>query len=331
MDGGFPERAGEALPRLDALVLSAVRELQARIVTFLETDDGALTAAAASLLAGAGRCGRIPTSPKDIDLLNALLWVPEPNHQRPDAAARRPEWLDAYRAYVDVRQAAVKRFIAGIGAAQGTGGVHALDVNRLLPLLRTAWKRLQEDETLVVPTWCKDADTRSNALARAAGPQLEHWRGLVGRARDHVPAGTSYLETVDALIETTKVGAEVGLVKVNNLPALGDSNDAAKALDGSSIAAVEKVLALADEATGGARLALVGSDVGTDLDKIVAFLEASASWVGVGLDQAAAEGDVATDLDASVQQAVDAWLGILNEFSDVEPSAPLDNDANGEA
>ncbi len=92
-------------------------------------------------------------------------------------------------------------------------------------------------------------------------------------------------------------------------------NDAARALDASSIAAVEKVLAAADAAEGEARLSLVGSEVGADLDRIVAFLEASASWVDAGLAQAEAEGDVDTDLDASLKEAVDKWLDILHDFS----------------
>lgn len=322
---GFPERAGESLPRLDALVTPAVPRLRGRVVEVLEAGDVSLTDAAASLLAGAGRCGQAPRAPRDLDLLNALLWMPEAGHQRSDAAERRPEWMAAYTACANAREPAVKAFIARIGVAQGTGGVHALDVNRLLPLLRKAWKKVQAGETLVVPAWCKDADTRSNALGRVAGPQLDYWRGLVSRVRAHLPQGTSYPETVDALIETCKVGADVGLVKVNNLPALADTNDAARVLDGSSIATMEKVLAAADAAEGEALLSLVGSEVGADLSRIVDFLEASASWVGAGLAQAEAEGDVATDLDGNLQEAVDKWLEVLRDFSSVEVSRPTDD------
>lgn len=324
LNGGFPDRAGEALPRLDALVTLAVPKLRGRVVEALGADDASLTDAAASLLAGAGRCGRIPGTPKDLDLLNALLWTPEGDHHRSDAAVRLPEWTVAYTAYANAREPAVQRFMAGIGAAQGNGGVHALDVNRLLPLVRAAWKKVRAGETVEVPTWCKDADTRSNALGRLAGPQLDHWRGLVKTARAHIPQGTSYSETVDALIETTKVGADVGLIKVKDLSALAQENDAARALDGSSIAAVEKVLAAAESAEGEARLSLIGSEVGADLDQIVAFLETSASWVDAGLAQAGAEGDVATDLDASLQTAADRWLDILRDFSSVSAAAPLD-------
>ena len=146
-----------------------------------------------------------------------------------------------------------------------------------------------------MPAWCKDADTRSNALGRIA-PVLNStigaawWPGACPR-----PAGHELPETVDALIETTKVGADVGLVKVNNLPALADANDAARAFDQSSIAAVEKMLAAADAAAGEERLSLVGSEVGADLDRIVAFLEASAPWVDAGLAAGGGRGRRAAD------------------------------------
>ena len=320
LNGGFPERAGEALPRLDAFVAPGVPELRRRVVTLLEADDASLTDAAASLLAGAGRSGRISAAPKELDLLNALLWLPAPGHQRSDAAVRRSEWMVAYTAYANARDAAVKCFIAGIGAAQGNGAVHALDVNRLLPIVRAAWKKVQAGETLVVPDWCKEADMRSNALGRVAGPQLDHGRDLVNRVRAHVPQGTSFSETVDALTETSKVGADVGLVKVNNLPALAEINDAARTLNASSIAAIEKVLAATTAADGEARLFMVGSEVGADLARIANFLESSASWVDAGLAQAQAEGDVATDLDANLQEIVDRWLDTLRDFNTVERS-----------
>ena len=328
LNAGMPERAGEALPRLDALVAPAVDELRRRIIDVLEIDDDSMTDAAASLLSGAARCGRVPDAPKDVDLLNALLWA-DTNHQRTDAAVRRPDWMAAYQSYVTARTAVVDRFMAGVGAAQGvTGGVHALDVNRLLPLLRDAWKKVKAGENLVLPAWCKDADLRANTLGRASGPQIAHWAGLVERARVHLPDGVSYLDTVDAIVETTKAGADLGLVKVNNVPELAAINDAARALDASSITAVEKRVAAANAAEGESRLALVGTEIGADLDRIVDFLESSAKWVEAGLAQADAEGNVATDLDADLQDAVDKWVGIVHDFSEDDDQAPAIDSAD---
>ncbi len=101
LDGGFPERAGEALPRLDALVTPAVPELRGRIVAVLEADDASLRTQRPRSWQGPAGADGFPAAPKDVDLLNALLWIPEAGHQRADAAARRPEWTDAYTAYAN--------------------------------------------------------------------------------------------------------------------------------------------------------------------------------------------------------------------------------------
>lgn len=325
LNARFPERAGEALPRLDALVAPAVDELRQRIVGFLEIDDVSLTEAAASLLSGAAYCGRVPSAPKDVDLLNALFWA-DTDHVRADAAVRRPDWMAAYSNYVNARVAVVERLLAGIGAAQGiTGGVHVLDVNRLMPLARVAWKKAKAGEPLVLPSWCKSLDLQANALRRSVVPQIAHWQGLVDKAREHMPHGVSYIETVDAIIEATNAGGDLGLVKVNNLPQLPGINAAARELDASSIVAVERLLDAIESADGETRLAIVGTEVGADLVRIVEFLESSAEWVTAGLAQAEAEGSVATDLDTSLANAVATWFKIIDEFKqDASDSSKAD-------
>ena len=82
LNGGFPERAGEALPRLDALVTPAVPGVARHaVVAVLEVDDASLTDARLR------SCGRrpvraTPVTPKDVDLLNALLWSEPPPASR---------------------------------------------------------------------------------------------------------------------------------------------------------------------------------------------------------------------------------------------------------
>lgn len=322
LNAGFPERAGEALPRLDALVGPAAHELRQRIVGVLEIDDASLTEAAALLLSGAAQCGKVPDAPKEVDLLNALLWA-DTSHVRADAAIRRHEWMVAYSSYVNARVAIVERFLAGSGAAQGTtGGVHALDVNRLVPLARMAWKKVKAGEPLAVPAWCRSLELQANALRRAAAPQIEYWQRLVERVREHVPDGVSYVETVDAIIEATNAGGDLGLVKVNNVPQLPGINAAAREFDASAIAAVERLLASIESTEGETKLALVGSEVGADLDRIVEFVESSATWVAAGLAQAEAEGDLATDLDGSLSDAVSAWFKLIAEFKEDGGESP---------
>lgn len=326
LEAGYPERAGEALPRLDALVAPAVDELRKRTLAVLETDDASLVEAAASLLSGAARCGMIPRAPKDIELLNALLWA-DTTHARTDAAIRRPDWMTSYSNYVAARVPVVDRFLAGVGAAQGHGDVHAIDVNRLMPLMRAGWKKAEAGEILALPSWCAKADLDASALRRAAAPQISSWRELIDRIRKQLPEGVSYLETVDAIIEATNAGGDIGLVKVNNLTALPGINDAARRLDASSIASLEKLLASIENTDGESRVILVGSEVGADLDRIVEFLESSARWVDDGLKQAESEGDVATDLDVSLTEASTTWLQIIEAFAEDESESARGDDS----
>jgi len=319
LGAGFPDRAGEALPRLDALVGPAVDELRKRVLEVLEVDDASLIDAAAFLLAGAVRCGRFSNNPNpaDVELLNALLWA-DTDHARTDTAARRPEWTNAYQAYVAARVGVIDRFIAGVGAAQGTGAVHALDVPRLMPLLRASWKKVIDGDRLILPGWCKPAEMLSGALARMAGPQIDHWKTLIARTRHHLPEGVSYLETVDAIIEATK-GGDVGLVKVANLSLLPEINAAARKYDANSIRDVEKLLVAIESAEGEANLGLVGTEAGADLDRIVAFLESSARWVDAGLGDAEMDDDLTSDLDVDLNHAVTEWFEILDQFHHADP------------
>lgn len=310
---GFPERAGEALPRLDAVAESAVVETRKRVLAELAVDDASLIDAAASLLRGAAASGRLPAKAKDLDLVNAVLWS-EPGHQRPDAGGRAPQWAAAYAIYLAARATVVDRFLAGIGAAQGTGAVHAVDIHRLLPIVRQAMARAEAGGQ-VVPEWCADADRKLRVLERLAPVQLEHWRELTSRIRRHTPAGTRYADTVGAVIEAATVGHAHGLVKVNDLVALNARNETAKSWDSASIGEVEKLLAEAESAPELARLAMVGTEAGADLPAIADFLESTAAWVDAGLREAEAEGGVATDLDAEIDATIATWFGILDDHA----------------
>jgi len=314
---GFPERAGEALPRLDALAESAVAETRKRVVAELAVDGASLVDAAASLLRGAAVCGRLPAKAKDLDLVNAVLWS-EPGHIRLDAGARMPEWTAAHAAYVAARAAAVDRFLAGVGAAQGTGAVHAVDICRLLPIVRKAMAQAQADGQLIVPSWCEDAEKQRKALERLVPTQLEHWKNLISRVRVHLPVGISYSETVGAVIDAANAGHTHGLVKVNDLAALAARNDAAKSLDAAGVAAVEKLLTDADGATGLTRLMLVGSDVGADLAVIADYLDATAVWIDAGLREAEAEGGVVVDLDSEIDATIATWFQSLEDPEESE-------------
>ena len=82
----------------------------------------------------------------------------------------------------------------------------------------------------------------------------------------------------------TKVGADVGLVKVSNLQALPIEQRGRDELDAIVDHGRREGARLPlERPTGEARLAWSGAEVGADLDRIVDFLETSASWVEAGL------------------------------------------------
>ena len=188
--GGHPARAGDALARLDALVSGSVGEAKQRILAELAIDDASLVQVAASLIKGAAACGVLPARPKEIDYVNACLW--REASERPDAAARAPEWVTAYRDYLAVRGKAVDLLMAGIGAAQGTGGVYAIDIQRLIPIVRKAKDLANSDDDFEVPAWCTEAHRRLKALLRTNGRQIAHWRELI-RSDPAPSAGVSHL------------------------------------------------------------------------------------------------------------------------------------------
>jgi hypothetical protein len=308
---GYPQLAGEALPRLDALVDGSIVEARERIVQVLEVDDVSLVEAAGSLLRGAAACGQLPAKSNELDLINAVLWRND-GKGRLDLSVRSSEWMDAFEKYVVARDTAVDSLLAGVGAAQGSSGaVHAVDVRRLTDVARKAKARVASDSVLVVPAWCDDADKKLKALVRATQSQFDHWTTLVETTRVHLPQGVSYLETVDAIVDATKTGQAYGLVKVANLAELEDLNSAARTWDPAGLAQLEKLLDAAKSKKGFALLEVVGTEVQGDLAAIANYLESSSQWIDAGLRDAAADGGEVADVDADIDRAIERWFEIL--------------------
>lgn len=316
---GRPELAGEALPRLDALAEGALEATRERVLATLEVDDSSMAAAAAVLLRGAAVAdGRWWKRPSDLDLVNAVLWS-DPSQTRPDFTARTREWADAYARYVTVRDEAVKRFLSGIGAAQGvTGAVHAIDIERLVPIVRQARKLLASDTPLVVPSWCVDARDKLRALERYGDSQLAHWRTHVERVRMHVPLGVSYAETVAEVVGTVADGAPVGLVLVNNLPDLERRNAEAQQFTLDEVVKVEKILSTATSAEGLERLALVGSPVGSGIAEVADYLESTSAWVDAGLRTVLSGQGVTDGLDSAIDDTIREWLQLIEPAGEGE-------------
>ncbi|MCZ4552240.1 protein DpdH [Gordonia rubripertincta] len=311
IQGGHPDRASDALARLDAMTFSHAGVVKRRIIDELKVDDASLVQAVASLIQGAAACGELPTKPNDLDYVNACLW--QDNAERLDAAARAPEWISAYQDYVSARGDAVNGLMAGVGAAQGTGGVYAIDIERLLSVVRKAKKVANSTNELEVPIWCTNAQRKLKALLRTGARQIASWQGQVDRIRKHLPEAVSFRETVDAIIESVKNGQDLGLIPVNNLQALQALNTEAREWDARCIRDVERILATADNLSGTARLSSLGTVVGADLLKIVSYLESSSQWVEAGIRTAQSSGGTVADVDTQLKETISTWLDIVKE------------------
>lgn len=311
LKAGYESRAGNALPRVDAVVTPRVSEAKRRILQHLDVADDALAAAAASLVRGAGACGVLPPKPTELELISACLW--RSTTPRSDAASRAPEWLDAYSAYVATRGEVVDRLLDALGAAQGTGAVHAIDFRRFAVIAKKARSLLTAATPPVTPDWCKDSEQKLKALTRVSGRQIAHWQGLLDRIRSHMPMSNSYIETVDAIAAAVAEGQAQGLVPVADLRALEERNRAARDLEQRCITDVERVIASAASVTGDDLARTVGPPIGTDLKAIAEFLDYSANWIAAGIARAEATGGTVADVDALIEDAVNTWFEVLGE------------------
>lgn len=309
--GGHPERAGDALARLDALVAGSLGEAKQRILAALAIDDDSLVGAAASLIKGAAACGALPARPKESDYVNACLW--REGSDRPDIAARTPEWVTAYRDYLAVRGKAVDLLMAGIGAAQGAGGVYAIDILRLLPIVRRAKDLAEAGDDFEVTAWCAEAHRRLKALLRTNGRQITHWKDLLRRIRYHLPESVTFTETVDAVLEAVKNGQDLGLVPVSNLQDLEALNAEARNWDSKCVREVERLVSSAEGTTGIAALSMLGSVVGSDLPRIADYLESTSRWVESGIRAAEIDGGATADVDSQLAATINAWFELLKE------------------
>lgn len=315
IQSGYAELSGDALARLDALAVHAAPKARERILATLEYGDAALVEAARSLIIGALACGHTASTARDVDLIRAVAWRGDPI--REDADARHPQWVESHRAYVAERSGAVERFLSGVGAAQGAGAVHALDTVRLTKIVKAARAQLEELPTSV-PSWCADANRKLAILVQVAPAQVSHWQSLVQRVRRLLPESESYVDTVDAVVLAAREGQAQGLVKVKDLPALEQTNDAARRFDARAVPEVEKVLMGAAGQTGVSLARLLGAPVGKDLKRIAEYLEDSERWVESGISDAEIDSGTKIDIDEAIETQINRWISIVMNGADDE-------------
>lgn len=312
LKGGHSVGTGDAFAWLDSLSDSYTVAVKTRIIETLESTEEQLVDAAVSLIRGAALCGALPMKPKTVDYVNALLWQDKVDARR-DLATRADQWREAERSYIALRADAVSKFKAATGVAQGNGAVHAIDDVKLRRIVKLAQAKLEDKEQNNLPSWCLQSEKKRQFLEKLVPLQLNSWRLLLTRVRSCVPAGESFLETVDAIGAAARDGRESGLVPVPDLGKVERDNDAARQLDFSSITRIEKLLQASASDLGLATLTAVGTDTGPDVAVIAKYLDDSARWIGEGLDMAEAKNrGSAVDIDMEITRVIEQWFTTVN-------------------
>ncbi|MBP2210855.1 hypothetical protein JOJ87_001199 [Rhodococcus ruber] len=310
---GLWQYAGQALPRLDEIVSGHVDEAKRRVLGVLAIDVDSLTRATASLIRGAAACGHLAPKAKDLDYINAALWN-DPTRRRTDSAVRLQRWQGAYDAYVASRGEVVEYLLRAVGAAQGNGGVYAIDSHRMTLIIRKAKVLAASEDEITVPTWCEQAHRKLKELTRSADAQIEHWQALLDRVGKHLPSGVSLSETIDAISEATRTGQSHGYVMVrDNLEVVLARNETARSWDQAAIPTVTRLVESAKTQTGLLRLNTVGTEAGADLPAIAAYLDDSAKWIEAGIASAEADTGTAADIDEQLADTITMWFDTIKE------------------
>lgn len=305
---GLAQRAGDAIVRLDALADAHAHEARNKIVDSLQFAPNWQIGAAVSLIRGAALCGALAPNPKLADYMRAALWQGTAGSRR-DRSTRIPQWIQGESSYLAERRSAVVRLTESVGVSQGSGAVHAVDDVRLRNIVREAVRVLDVDAQFDMPNWCSSSERRLQSLVDLIPTQLDAWKRHVARIRQHLPVGTSYLDTVDAIAAATRDGKDSGLVMARDLRRVEELNETARQWDASGIAMMERLAERATDQHGHALFSIVGTDTGSDSTLIADYLDESAAWIDAGLRLAESRASVqALDLDKEIEHVLDKWF-----------------------
>lgn len=298
----------ESLARLESIAEKHWRRFQETVVESRHLGESELVTAIRSQLVGAAMCGRVSEQASLAELIDATVWDGS-GGARTDVAWRLPHWMDFEKRYRDQRAEVADVLKDALGASQGTGAIHALDVQRMARLIKAA--RKQED-TVTTPEWVANADRDLGRLMALIPMQLSDWETRIARIRVHVPDKSSFRETVEAVRAAAREGDSHGLVPVV-LQEVAQRNDDAAALDFSTVVGLENRVRKAHEEgiTQAALASLAGPDFGPDPARILDYLEWSSHWIDRGLATAGVATAFSDDeMDRQLGAVLAAWRSL---------------------
>ncbi|RZS64544.1 hypothetical protein EV187_2931 [Agromyces ramosus] len=304
-----PSIAPDALIDLRTVTDRYRAMITTRVIEALSFDQANLVAAAASLLAGAALVGRLPVKPRLNDYVAAVLWSGD-GLSRSDAS-RIGQWTQAEIKYLAERKPTVDAFRSALGASQGIGAVHAVDDPRVRQVVKSALSGVDSLRSELLPPWAQRSDKSRRELEEKIVPQIAEWARVLQEIRTQIPAGVSYLGTVDAIKAAIEVGSTQGFVKAN-LAEVETTNAEARERDFASVGRLQGTVDGARDSQGMDLWSAVGRADGGEVVAIANYLRYTDSWLAAGLRDAEGRDLVGgLDIDADIDAAISRWDEIL--------------------
>ena len=310
-DQGLFTGTRQSLAHLESIAETWFQVFENLAIARAQFDDKSLAAAIRTQIDGAALCGMLE-SPQS-KAVEAVFWDGTRPTPREDLPTRIDQWARMEAVYLKERLEMTRTLTEALGVAQGTGGVHAIDIERVRSLMRIALDRTQD---LQHPAWADRCEQARRQLAALVPHQLQRWSELVSRVRQYVPEGTQFKETLRSLDLAANEGAPHGLV-LENMDEISRRNDSARGLDFDSVLKIERLVSQAKSAGADDQARLIGTDVGLDAARIDEFLVWSSRWVERGLSPRGHSQSSELDLDQAIRRTVDNWLTIVTEVGHV--------------
>jgi hypothetical protein len=270
--------------RLDRLAELHAPDARQAVLEITGRSDEQLVSAVRVSLLGATLCGIAAPGDSPVMLLSAALADTEAL-TRSDASLRSPIWIRSLEKHLAVRGALVRALREATGTSQGVSGeVHAIDAERLVPLVRKAqssWEVVPRDNN---PEWARQAAASIALLPQAVGEQLAELAKVVREIRVRLPLGVKLSQTVQAVNRAVEAGAGHGFVRHNDLPALQRRNAEASQLTPREVDRLEGELSRLNATSSfEERLSVAAIDRGGDLARLRDYLVENDEWLTAGL------------------------------------------------